>query len=93
MSEKDIIICRCEDISRQEIRQWLEKGYTSFEDLKRQLRVGMGPCQGQTCAELIKREIASFLHTDHESVPIHKQRPLVVGVKLKAIAEAGKDER
>jgi len=63
MNDKSVIICRCEDISRAKIHEYLEKGFTNFEDLKRQLRVGMGPCQGQTCGELIStrnRHVSSY---------------------------------
>ena len=35
MNKKDIIICRCEDISLQQIHDCLDQGYTTFEDLKR----------------------------------------------------------
>ncbi|MCD8561921.1 MAG: (2Fe-2S)-binding protein [Acholeplasmataceae bacterium] len=88
MRKEDIIICRCEDVTLKQIHDYLEKGYTSFEDLKRLLRVGMGPCQANTCGHLIQREIAKFTHTSVEEVPVHKVRPLVMGVPLKKIAEA-----
>lgn len=91
MSKKDIIICRCEDISLQDIHDCLNQGYTTFEELKRILRVGMGPCQGQTCSILIQREIAKFLKKPIEEVKTHKTRPLITGVILKDIAGA-KDE-
>ncbi len=42
MSEKDIIICRCEDVTLEDIHRCLDQGYTTFEELKRILRVGMG---------------------------------------------------
>ena len=93
MNDKSVIICRCEDISHAKIHEYLEKGFTNFEDLKRQLRVGMGPCQGQTCGELIQREIAMYLHTKPENVPIQKTRPLVSGVKLNSIKEGANHER
>ncbi|MGI6392399.1 MAG: (2Fe-2S)-binding protein [Candidatus Izemoplasmatales bacterium] len=90
--KKNIIICRCSDVSLAEIHRLLEQGYTSFEDLKRILRIGMGPCQGQTCAELVRREIARYLNCKIETVPIHKSRPLTMGVKLKTIAAGEEDE-
>ena len=31
----DTIICRCEDVTWGEIRQALEKGYTSLDEIKR----------------------------------------------------------
>ncbi len=91
MSDKDIIICRCEDVSLADIRKCLDQGYTTFEELKRILRVGMGPCQGQNCSLLIQREIARYLDLPIEEVKTHKTRPLVTGVVLEDIAGA-KDE-
>lgn len=88
---KDTIVCRCEDVTLEEIRNKIKAGYTNFEDLKRLLRVGMGPCQGTTCGFLIQRELANFLGVKMEDVPTHKTRPLIMGVKLKSIAE-GQDE-
>lgn len=87
MNKKDIIICRCEDITLADIHKCLEQGYTTFEELKRILRVGMGPCQGQTCSILIQREIANYLDKKVEDVKSHKTRPLVTGVKLEDIAK------
>ncbi len=92
MSEKDIIICRCEDVTLADIHKCLEQGYTTFEELKRILRVGMGPCQGQTCSHLIQREIAKYLHKNIEEVAIQKTRPLTTGIILEDIAKGEKDE-
>ncbi|HBG33508.1 MAG TPA: (2Fe-2S)-binding protein, partial [Acholeplasmataceae bacterium] len=87
MNKKEIIICRCEDVNLEQIHQLLEQGYTNFEDLKRLLRVGMGPCQANTCGFLIQREIAKFLNKPMEEIPVHKVRPLITGVQLSKIAK------
>lgn len=87
MNKKEIIICRCEDVNLQQIHDKLEEGYTTFEDLKRLLRVGMGPCQANTCGHLIQREIAKYLNQPIEKVAVHKVRPLIMGVPLEKIAE------
>jgi bacterioferritin-associated ferredoxin len=92
MNKKDIIICRCEDVTLQQIHDFLDQGYQSFEDMKRLLRVGMGPCQANTCGHLIQREIAKYTGKKIEEVNIHKVRPMVMGVPLKSIAEGSKDE-
>ncbi len=88
MSNQDIIICRCEDISLAEIRHWMELGYTTIEDLKRQLRVGMGPCQGSTCMPLIQRELANFLKVPVETIALPKTRPMVAYSSLQTSIDA-----
>jgi len=92
MNKKEIIICRCEDITLQQIHDLLDQGYTTFEDLKRLLRVGMGPCQANTCGHLIQREISKHFSLPIEEVKVHKIRPMTSGVLLKMIAEDQDDE-
>jgi len=92
MSKKDIMICRCEDVTLQHIHDFLDEGYQSFEDMKRLLRVGMGPCQANTCGHLIQKEISKHTGKPLEEVNVHKVRPMVMGVPLKSIAEDSNDE-
>lgn len=92
MSKKDIIICRCEDVSLEDIHNAFEEGYTTIEDLKRILRIGMGPCQGNTCMLLVQREIATYLGKPMKEVKVHKVRPLITGVKLESIVRNAKNE-
>jgi glycerol-3-phosphate dehydrogenase len=45
------VVCECEAVSRQEIEQALSKsGSNDLDDLRRDSRLGMGPCQGAFCA-------------------------------------------
>lgn len=92
MNDDLILICRCEDVTLADIRALLEKGYVTVEDLKRQLRIGMGPCQGTGCGLLLQREVAAFLKKKPEAIPLGTVRPLTAGVKLRSIAEAA-DEK
>jgi NAD(P)H-nitrite reductase large subunit len=57
--DRDVIICRCEDVTYGEIVDAIAAGLTTTEEIKRFLRTGMGPCQGRTCSRLIARIIAS----------------------------------
>ena len=53
MSKKldDQIICECELMSRKMFTDLLaEQPDATFDDLRRQLRLGMGPCQGGFCS-------------------------------------------
>ncbi|MFH0993612.1 MAG: (2Fe-2S)-binding protein [bacterium] len=88
MNDDLILICRCEDVTLADIRKLLKQGYVTVEDLKRQLRIGMGPCQGSGCGLLLQREVAAFLKKNVEDIPLGTIRPLTTGIKLKSIAEA-----
>lgn len=49
MKDKDIIICRCEEITKGEIIQAIRDGATTVDGIKRMTRAGKGLCQGRTC--------------------------------------------
>ncbi len=47
---EDQLICECELISRDRLEQVIHRrGTTNLDDIRRQLRLGMGPCQGGFC--------------------------------------------
>ena len=82
----EIIICRCEDVTWGEIRQALEKGYTTLDEIKRITRGGMGRCQGTTCHRIMLGEIAKFYHKSIEEVVVPTFRPPTKPVKLGTLA-------
>lgn len=90
--EKDIIICRCEDVTLKEIRELIKKGYTTVDEIKRITRAGMGPCQGRTCRDLIIREIARLTGKRVEEIPMPTFRPPIKPIKLGVLAESDGDE-
>lgn len=53
--EEDIIICRCERVTKGEIVALIRAGYHDMNQIKAALRTGMGACGGKTCTELILR--------------------------------------
>lgn len=55
MADDDMIICRCEEITKGEIRKAVHDGMWTLAEMRRYLRSGMGLCQGQTCAKLVKQ--------------------------------------
>jgi bacterioferritin-associated ferredoxin len=85
MQEK-IIVCRCEDISLAELREWLDRGYTDMEEIKRLTRAGMGPCQGRTCRNHIVREVAGASGKPPAGIDVPSHRPPVKPVSLKTLA-------
>lgn len=49
--DEDYIICRCEDVTLQDINDAVEgiEGVVTSSEVKRQTRIGMGWCQGRIC--------------------------------------------
>lgn len=87
--EDDIVVCRCEEITLKEIREWIPKGYDTFDELKRLLRVGMGPCQGRGCRDIILREISKMTGTPVVDIPSGTIRPPVKPIKCGLTAKEG----
>ena len=56
-----MIICRCEEITKGEIRRAVHDGMFTIEEIRRFLRTGMGLCQGQTCGKFVKNIVAREL--------------------------------
>ena len=70
---KDTIVCRCEDIKREEIEDAIKSGAKEINQLKSWTRCGMGPCQGRTCEDSIARIISEHLG-DRKSAGIFTRR-------------------
>ncbi len=62
------IVCECELVSREKLVQAVKQtGSTNLDDIRRQLRLGMGPCQGGFCiyrAAGIMHELDAFSAQD-----------------------------
>ena len=59
--DDDMIICRCEEITKGEIRRAVHEGLRTTNEIKRWLRTGMGLCQGQTCQRNVQNIVAREL--------------------------------
>ncbi|RKY14761.1 MAG: hypothetical protein DRP63_08000, partial [Planctomycetota bacterium] len=82
----DVLICRCEDVWRSQIEELLNAGYTSFEEIKRILRCGMGPCQGKTCQRLVLGLIAAHRGCKQSEVSPQRSRSPVRPTPLSVFA-------
>jgi len=80
--KKKVIVCRCEDVSLEEIEKLIDEGYTELEEIKRLLRCGMGPCQGRTCTRLIAQIISRRTGTPMSKIRFPKNRPPIRPVPL-----------
>jgi len=55
------IVCRCQDITEEEVIAAIRQGATTIDEIKRLVRAGMGPCQGRTCRRLVSQIISREL--------------------------------
>jgi len=87
-----VVICRCEDITLDEVRDLIASGYTTMDEIKRITRCGMGPCQGRTCRQLVLAEIAKATGKDMANISPPRFRPPAKPVRLGgAVAAAAPD--
>jgi BFD-like [2Fe-2S] binding domain. len=84
--ESDTVLCRCEEITLGTVRKWIAEGYDTFDELKRMLRVGMGPCQGRGCRDIVLREICRITGVPVPDIPPGTIRPPVKPVKISLVA-------
>ncbi|MDQ0286435.1 NAD(P)H-nitrite reductase large subunit [Desulfofundulus luciae] len=87
--EDKTIVCRCEDVTLEEIRQVIAGGAHTLDEIKRLKRCGMGPCQGRTCRPLIAGEIARITGQDPANVALPTFRPPAIPLKLGTLARGG----
>ena len=79
---EDVIICRCQEVTRQEIIDAIADGATTVDGVKRRTRAGMGLCQGKTCERLVARSIAEQTGRPMSEILPPKSRIPVRPVKI-----------
>lgn len=85
-----ILVCRCEEITKGEIRQAVHDGMFTITELRRYLRCGMGLCQGQTCTKLVKSIVAGELGVKPDEVETAMARAPMRPIEMGILAnEAG----
>ncbi|MEJ5201375.1 MAG: FAD-dependent oxidoreductase [Anaerolineales bacterium] len=60
LSTDETTICRCEEITRREIRAAIEMGARSVAEVKMLTRTGMGNCQGRMCEHSVRNAVMAF---------------------------------
>ncbi len=85
MSRKKIV-CFCEDVTEEEIREAINQGFRDIESLKRFTGTFMGPCQGKLCSINVISIFAEETKKPIEEVGIPTLRPPIKPVSLGALA-------
>lgn len=89
MSQKvdgDMLVCRCEEVTVEEIRQAIANGARDVVGVKRRTRAGMGLCQGRTCEKMVQQIIMQELAIVAEATGSSSVRPPVRPVTFGTLA-------
>lgn len=87
--DDDMLVCRCEEVTKGEIRKAVHAGIFTIEEMRRYLRSGMGLCQGQTCGKLVKGIIARELSVAPDQVEPASARAPMRPMEMEILAEDG----
>lgn len=85
--EEQTVVCRCENVSLKQIRDCIREGHTTFDEIKRLTRAGMGPCSGRTCRLIIQREIESLTGTKTGGQPLPSMRAPSTPIRMELLAK------
>ncbi|WP_456366593.1 (2Fe-2S)-binding protein [Thermococcus sp.] len=89
MGNGKVIVCRCNDVTAEEIEALIDSGVTDIEEIKRLLRVGMGPCQGRTCMPIVISILARKTGKKPEDIPLPRARVPIRPVRVEALVGGG----
>ena len=86
------IVCRCMDITKEDILKAIEEGHTDIESIKRVTGLGRGPCQGKTCIPIAIGIIARATGKSPEEVGYITPRPPIKPVFFELLADEEVEE-
>ena len=86
--DDDLVICRCEEITRAEIKVAIRNGIRTLNGVKRITRAGMGLCQGQTCQQLVARLLVEELGLSAADIDPTTARGPVRPLRLEVFANS-----
>ena len=92
MVEGNDVVCRCEEVLREEILRAIKSGARDLDSVKRMTRAGMGMCQGRTCSVLIRNMLHEALQLPKGELPSVTVRPPVRLIPSRAFLEAKKEQ-
>lgn len=90
---KRSIVCRCEDISEEDVLKAIRAGYTDIEELRKKLRIGMGPCQGRVCVQIVAKILEKETGQPVGKMRMPTVRSPLVPVSLGTLASEDDDKK
>lgn len=90
--DKDVIICRCEEVRAGQVRRAVCEGASGPNQMKAFLRAGMGHCQGRMCGLTVCEMIADEKGVPPAEVGYYRLRPPITPVRLGAYARLAAEQ-
>ena len=91
-ADDGLLVCRCEEVTKGEIRRAVHDGMYTITEIRRYLRSGMGLCQGQTCAKLVKGIVARELGVSPAVLTPATSRAPMRPLEMKIFAKEGEED-
>jgi NAD(P)H-nitrite reductase large subunit len=85
--DDDVLVCRCEEVTRGDVRRAVHDGMFTMTEVRRYLRVGMGLCQGQSCTRLVRRIMAAELHVSPATLEAETSRAPMRPVEMRVLGD------
>ena len=87
----DTVICRCENITMQTIKQAVRNGFTSWSSIKKATRCGMGRCQARICGPIIQRILQALSGTEPDTIGPPVSRAPVKNLPVRLLISAAEN--
>jgi bacterioferritin-associated ferredoxin len=78
--DEPVYVCRCEEVTEEEVRKMVRAGVTSVDGIKRATRAGMGLCQSKTCFV----NIARIIH-EETGIPMEEIEPMRIRIPVRPL--------
>jgi NAD(P)H-nitrite reductase large subunit len=91
MNSKEYI-CRCEEVTKEEVLQAIREGKQTLKSIKRATRAGMGACQGRTCSKLITTLLLREGVPEEEALELDKARFPLVPIPVSSLEIGGEGD-
>jgi len=89
---EDFSVCRCEETSRATLKVAIEAGVRHARNLRRLTRMGLGLCQGRSCADLLLKELFEQAGCDPAKAGMPRARVPLRPVTLRELSGRTREE-
>ena len=87
LSDANTILCRCMEITLEDLKAYMREYSGDINEVKRMTCIGMGPCQGRICGQVIQEIVAREKGLPPDAVQFLAPRPPIKNIPLAALAE------